>query len=120
MSGARSRNKGAAAERELLKLLGEELGVMLQRNIAQTRAGGADCLELKGFAVEIKRQESLSRPKWWAQAVEQGERIGSEPILFYRRNREPWSALVSTLGGYREVAFVEAVSHIREKWLRWP
>ena len=119
--GRMSRDKGAKAERELLKLLGDELGVLLQRNIQQTRAGGADCLELKGFAVEIKRQERLSRPAWWMQACEQGQRVGSEPILFYRRNREAWSALIHTADGdYREGTFLDAVSHIREKWLMWP
>lgn len=116
-----SRTKGAAAERELLKLLGEELGVSLERNIQQTRSGGADCLELKGFAVEVKRQESLRRPSWWMQACEQGHRIGAEPILFYRRNREQWRALISTVDGdFREADFLSAVSHIREKWARWP
>lgn len=121
MTGRMSRDKGAKAERELLKLLGDELGVLLQRNIQQTRAGGADCLELKGFAVEIKRQERLSRPAWWMQACEQGHRIGAEPILFYRRNREKWQALVSTGDGdFREASFLEAVSHVREKWLAWP
>lgn len=116
---AMQRRKGAAAECELLKLLGEELGVSLSRNIQQTRSGGADCLELKGFAVEIKRQEALSRPTWWKQAVRQAEGIG-EPIVFYRRSREPWRALISTLDGYREVSFIEAAGHIREKWARWP
>lgn len=121
MSGRRSRNKGQVAERELLKLLGDELGVMLTRNLQQTREGGADCLQLKGFAVEVKRQERLSRPAWWAQAVEQGQRVGLEPILFYRRNREPWQALIYVTGDtYKEMSFLEAVSHVREKWLAWP
>lgn len=121
MSGKRSRNKGAAAERELLRLLGDELGVSLQRNLQQTREGGADCLVLRGFAVEIKRQERLSRPAWWMQACEQAHRVGCEPILFYRRNREQWRALVHTIDGdYREADWLGAVSHIREKWATWP
>lgn len=120
MSGNTSRRKGAAAERELLRLLGDELGVVLQRNITQTRGGGADCLELSGFAVEIKRQERLSRPAWWRQAVEQAERVGLEPIVFYRRSREPWAALVRQSAGYKDVSFTEAAGHIREKWARWP
>lgn len=116
-----SRDKGARAEREVLKLLGDELGQVLQRNITQTRGGGADCLEVKGFAIEIKRQERLSRPAWWAQAVEQAQRVGAEPMLLYRRNREPWQAFIHTRDGqYREGSLIEAASAIREKWAYWP
>ena len=116
-----SRDKGARAEREVLKLLGEELGQVLQRNIQQTRGGGADCLEVKGFAIEIKRQERLSRPAWWAQAVEQAQRVGAEPMLLYRRNREQWQAFIHTRDGqYREGSLIEAASAIREKWAYWP
>ena len=117
MSGRSSRNKGAAGEREVLKLLGEELGVILQRNLQQTRSGGADCIELKGFALEVKRQESLSRPAWWRQACKQAEDLGKEPMLLYRRSREPWSAWIKTSDGHRECTLVEAAQHIRETWL---
>jgi Holliday junction resolvase len=118
---AMQRRKGAAGERELLRLLGDELGVLLSRNLTQTREGGADCIELKGFAIEVKRQERLSRPAWWRQACEQADRLGVEPMVFYRRSRESWRALVH-IGNreYREGEFLEAVEAIREKWLRWP
>ena len=116
---AASRNKGQKAERELLKLLGEELGHVLQRNITQTRGGGADCLEVRGFSIEIKRQERLSRPAWWRQACEQAERVNAEPMLFYRRNREPWQAYIHTIDGkYREGTLIDAACAIREKWAR--
>lgn len=114
---AASRRKGSSAERELLSLLGNELGVLLQRNLQQTRSGGADCVDLKGFSIEIKRQESLSRPKWWRQACAQAEALGAEPILFYRRSREPWAAWIKTSDGHREVTLIEAAQHIRERWL---
>lgn len=118
---AASRRKGADAERELLKLLSDELGERLTRNLDQTRDGGGDCIKVHGFCLEIKRQETLRRPTWWAQAVEQAERLGVEPMLFYRRSREPWQALIHTRdGGYREGTFSEAVAAIRNKWLSWP
>lgn len=121
MMGAMQRSKGAKAEREVLKLLGEELGVMLTRNLQQTREGGADCLCVKGFAIEVKRQERLSRPTWWRQACEQAGRVGAEPMLLYRRNREKWKALIHTVDGeYREGTLIDAACAIREKWLRWP
>lgn len=115
------RRKGAAAEREALLLLSKELGTELRRNLQQTREGGADCLMVKGFAIEIKRQEQLRRPSWWRQAVTQAEMAGAEPMLLYRRNREPWRAWIhTTCGEYREGSLIDAASAIREKWLRWP
>jgi Holliday junction resolvase len=111
-----SRNKGQVGERELLKLLGEELGVELSRNLLQTRESGADCLGIRGFAVEVKRQERLCLPAWWRQAVKQGEMHGAEPILAFRQNRQPWRFLLKTQTGYREENLIGAAEHIREKW----
>lgn len=115
---ASQRNKGNRAENEFLRLLGEELGESLKRNITQTRAGGADCLEVRGWAIEIKRQERLSRGAWWKQAVEQGKRAGAQPMLAYRRNREPWSVLIAYPG--KPMTIQEAAGVIRDKWMRWP
>lgn len=121
MSGRRSREKGRRAEIELCKLLSAELGVTVQRNVDQARKGGADCLQVHGFAIECKRQESLCRPTWWAQAAKQGREVGAEPLVFYRRNGEPWQALIRTVdGGYRDATFDQAIFHIREKWSCWP
>lgn len=119
--GVMQRRKGQVAEREVLRLLGDELGISLQRNLQQTREGGADCLLVNGYAIEIKRQERLSRPSWWRQAVEQAQRVGAEPMLLYRRNREPWRALIHVFeGAYREGSLIDAAGAIREKWARWP
>ena len=112
----RSKDKGAAGERELFHKLSDELGFVVRRNVDQARAGGADGMDIPGFAVECKRCESLSRPAWWRQAVEQGEKVKREPILFYRRNHTPWRAML-----YRhdadpiDVCFEAAVRHVREK-----
>jgi len=114
---ASQRNKGSAAEREVLRLLGDELGVALKRNLTQTRGGGADCLEVKGWAIEVKRQEALRRPSWWAQACSQALESGSEPMLLYRRNREPWTAWIHTRDGdYKVGTLQDAACAIREKW----
>jgi Holliday junction resolvase len=116
-----SRTKGAAAERELCKLLSDELGVMVRRNVDQARSGGADCLQVDGFAIEVKRRETLARPTWWRQAVEQGAKASAEPMVFFRRNGEPWQALIRTVdGGYRDATWEQAMFHIREKWQSWP
>lgn len=116
MSGRHSRNKGAAAEREVLRLLGDELGHVLARNLLQSRDGGADCLQVVGWAIEVKRCERLSRPRWWAQAVAQAEREGCRPMLLYRRSREPWVAWWADAGGVRRGSLAEAAGAIREVW----
>lgn len=118
MSGARSRTKGQVAEREFLALMGEELGVALKRNLLQTRESGCDCVELKGFAIEVKRHERLAIPAWWRQAVRQAEALGVEPVLAFRQSRQPWRILLKTLEGHREVTLTEAAGHVREKWAR--
>ena len=82
------RRKGASAERELFGILRDELGLIVERNLQQTRAGGADCLSIDGLAIEVKRQEKAFSEAWWRQAVEQaGSRV---PVLAYRQSRQPW------------------------------
>jgi Holliday junction resolvase len=114
MSGKRSRTKGQRGEREFLAVLGEELGETLTRNLQQTREGGADCIVLKGWAIEVKRQERLSRGAWWRQAVEQAERAGVQPMLAYRRNGEEWRVWIKE---GCDLSVAEAAGAIREKWL---
>lgn len=116
MSGRTSREKGRRAEIECCKLLTADLGIFVERNRDQAFTGGADCVLIPGFALEIKRHEKLSKPAWWRQAVEQGRRAREEPIVFFRRSREPWQALIRTVdGGYRDATWDEAMAHIREK-----
>jgi hypothetical protein len=136
--GAMQRNKGARGERELLDLLSEELGDALasmltegeamRRNLAQTRDSGADCICLKGWAIEVKRQESLSRPKWWRQVRKDATELGVQPMLAYRQNckpgqskRDAWRFWLAWPGSdVRELSLVEAAGAIREKWAAWP
>lgn len=89
---ASQRNKGSKGEREFLRLLGERLCLDLRRNLQQTREGGADCLDVAGFMIEIKRQEKLSIGAWWAQAIRQA--TDSTPALAYRQSRHPWRIIV--------------------------
>jgi hypothetical protein len=115
---ARERRKGQVAEREACKLLSDELGIEVTRHVDQARQGGADVLTIPGYAVEIKRRESLSRPAWWAQAVRQGIRHEAEPLVLYRQSRKPWRALIAAEGGYRDVTWAEAMDVVRDKLQR--
>ena len=96
--GKSERTKGAAAERELAKILFEELGVEMKRNLNQTREGGYDLLGLN-LAIECKRREKEDLGGWWRDAVKKAD--GKIPVLAYRASRQPW----------RFILPVEAVMH---------
>lgn len=112
-----ARDKGQRGEREVAELLqmavNEVYGAagvpeaewpQVERNLMQSMKGGHDLVGLDWLAVEVKRVEAVGRQGivrkhtsgvfgWWAQAVEQANRIGagSIPVLFYRPNNWTWS-----------------------------
>ena len=87
------RNKGQRGERELTSLLSDELGFVVKRNLSQTRGGGADCIDIPGWSVECKFQETLNINAWWKQTLDQTQ-DGCMPILFYRQSRGQWRAVI--------------------------
>lgn len=92
MSGKASRNKGARGERELFKLLSDRLGIIVTRNLSQTRDAGCDSLSVPGFTIECKRVEAGFQSAWMRQAIA-AIRPGHEiPVVFYRASRQPWRA----------------------------
>ena len=121
---ASQRNKGAAGERELFKLLGDELGIVVVRNYAARWEGGCDSLTVPGWAIECKRCEALSIASWWNQATRQADQTGRKPVLFYRQSRKPWRAVLdlhhiapgvfTAPGSLCELALSDACTVIRE------
>ena len=94
MSGRRSRNKGAAGEREFFNRVNELLGAeVFRRNLGQYQGSGPDATAL-GLAIEVKRSEKPSVGRWWTQAQKQAQGVGASPILAYRANNEAWQVLV--------------------------
>ena len=101
--GVNVRSKGQRGEREAAAVLNgwsdEVTGylglpsLVLSRNLDQTRLGGYDLTGIDWLALEVKRQENLSLPAWWRQAVKQakGDQV---PMLMYRQSRQPWRFLV--------------------------
>lgn len=113
-----SRQKGATAEREVIKklqrvvdsVLGENV-CLLKRNLEQYRGGGADVTcpveKYDLFAFEIKRCEKLMLEKFWKQALVQAKKSRRIPVLIFRRNREAWSAMMFTrLGSKKRVRII--------------
>ncbi len=85
------RSKGQRGEREFFGLLSEQLGTCVRRNVDQARNGGADGIEVPGWAIEVKRHETGFRSEWWEQAIDQAGAAGfSRPALAYRASRQPW------------------------------
>ncbi len=95
LSGKGRKRKGAQGEREFLKAL-KDAGYIgdLERNLMQTRDGGADCLSIDGLAVEVKRWERLAIASWWEQTLRQAADTNRWPALAYRQNRKPWRVQV--------------------------
>lgn len=87
--GKSQRVKGASGEREVLGLLGEILQRKFERNITQSRYGGADCIDMGRIKLEVKRQERLAIKDWWEQAQRQAK--DEVPVLAYRQSRKPWT-----------------------------
>jgi Holliday junction resolvase len=90
---AMQRNKGAAGERELFGLLSHELGFVVRRGLGAARDGGADSLDVPGWAIECKRCEAWSNA-FWDQATAQARASGRKPALFWRQSRKPWAVTV--------------------------
>ena len=88
MNGRGKRDKGSAGERELAKLLTDQLGFVVKRNLGQSR-DGADDITIQKFRLEVKRQETL-KMDLWSQQVEACAQSGEVPVLVYRRNGQPW------------------------------
>jgi Holliday junction resolvase len=91
---AMQRNKGAAGERELFGILSDLLGTTVKRGLVAAREGGADTLDVPGWAIECKRVEKPAINAWWSQAADQAAQSGRKPVLFWRASRRPWLAFV--------------------------
>ena len=90
-----SRNKGAAFERSIVKLINnfcEKRGLdeTVKRNLDQYQNKGMADIYWRNFAIECKcyagKGSTFAQEKWWAQACESaGEDL--IPVLIYKYNR---------------------------------
>ncbi len=81
MSGSRSRNKGAAAEREVARLLGA-------KKVSRMYQPGPDLVMSDGRMVEVKRRKDSWRElyRWLADDAQ---------LLALRADREPWLVVMT-------------------------
>lgn len=88
-----SRQKGAAGERELAKVL-RDYGYECRRGQQYCGSNGdADVVGLPGIHIECKRVEKLNIQNALCQA-QNDAKPGEMPAVFHRRNREPWKVTV--------------------------
>lgn len=104
MTGRSSKTKGHTAERELAKLLVSWGITETKRTPLSGSLADFPCdLLIDGWAPEVKRQEKTSIWGWWAQTMA-AARGGRHPILFFRRSRSTWLAVVEAETWAREQA----------------
>lgn len=106
MAGRSARNKGLNGERELVNILKDQLGDVVQeikRNLEQTRTSGADIL-IENYVIEVKRQENISVIKWYKQASDSCK-AGQIPLVAFRKNGGRW---------YVTMALEDWIPHMRE------
>ena len=95
--GRMRRNKGAAGERELAKklelALGLEKGTLYRSRQFCGRGGDhGDVLGLDGVHLEVKRTERFNLYAALEQAInDAGDNV---PVVFTRKNLQPWVAVV--------------------------
>ena len=84
-----SREKGAAGERELAKIL-RAYGFDARRGQQFSGANGdPDVIGIPGCHIECKRVERLNIYEAMAQSINDA-RIGETPVVMHRKNREEW------------------------------
>ena len=90
------RQKGAAAEREIAKIMLDELGIQFKRDLEQYRAaehGDLICDDPDfPFCIEVKRYKTgcAAQPAWWDQACAAARSCHKLPLLVYKYNHQQW------------------------------
>jgi len=88
------RDRGKRGEREVARLIYDELGFEAKRRVRQ-RDGDSDVDGVPGWAIEVKNHSTVTRAglrEWWQQAVEQAS-ANVKPVLIYRRGRGWWRCI---------------------------
>ena len=93
------RVKGANFERELARMIYDELGIETKRDLEQYRASDhGDLIGLDGWTIEAKRFAKSAggafKPEWWKQATSAANATGNQPVLIYKYDRQPVKCVV--------------------------
>lgn len=93
------RVKGANFERELARMIYDELGIETKRDLEQYRASDhGDLIGLDGWTIEAKRYANNAggnfKPEWWKQVTTAANAAGEQPVLIYKYDRQPIKCVV--------------------------
>lgn len=118
MNGLGSKRKGAAGELEACRWLfkNTEIAELPERNLEQVRSGGSDIL-LPPFCFEVKRVENLNLDAAWIQCKRAAKKAELEPIVMYRKNRQPWRFLISANHIGCELGYVQLDERTFKLWV---
>ena len=86
-----SRSKGAQFERAICKIIFEELGLNVRRNLSQYQESDLGDIELEPFLIECKRYASgnwFQKP-WWEQTKTAAAKQNMIPVLIWKYDRQP-------------------------------
>lgn len=90
------REKGKQGEYDVCKMLQPLFPTKLERNLEQTRAGGADIKGCEPFQIEVKRVQDCglgNKQSWWKQ-VNRASKPDEIPVVIYRPNKAKWRVLI--------------------------
>ena len=90
----KSRTKGATFEREVCKMIEDQLGFEVRRNLDQYQIKEQADIELADlFSIECKRYASAAggwyQKDWWLQAERAAALKNLVPVLIWRYDRQP-------------------------------
>ena len=88
-----AKRKGNAGEVEFCKLIFENLGIDVHRNLQQTRDGGAD-IKLKPYSIEVKRRAAIGNIYDRMSQATEGCDLSERPIVVCRADRKQWLAVM--------------------------
>lgn len=93
------RVKGANFEREVARMIYDELGIETKRDLEQYRASDhGDLIGLDGWTIEAKRYASNAggnfKPEWWQQVTSAANASANQPVLIYKYDRQPIKCVV--------------------------
>ncbi len=129
MSGKASRNKGAAFEREVARMIHDHLGIDVRRNLTQYQEKGhGDLVGWDGVLIECKRHASATRSQvdaWWQETLQEAEQAQACPVLIYKADRQPVRVVLRasdlmetiTTAWAVEMDFAAFCEAAREVWL---
>lgn len=87
------KRKGNGGEIEVCKLIFDNLGIEVHRNLQQTRDGGAD-IKLKPYSIEVKRRAAIGNIYDWMSQATSGCDTAERPIVVCRADRKQWLAIL--------------------------